>query len=122
MPYNSRRYDKYCSIITRLGEHEMRGMQREDAGNYLGMVAEKENLRFTYPEQQVLIRVALSITTGDIHAFTTIIGRCITLARVMYYKCHGPPGVRIRCPIMWHKNGLPHNYLVLEYAGMERTV
>ena len=26
---------------------------------------------------------------GGIHAFTTIIGRCITLARVMYYKAPG---------------------------------
>ena len=64
----------------------MRGMRREDAGNYLGMVAEKELLRFTYPAQQALIRVALSTTTGGIHAFTTLIDRCITLARVMYYK------------------------------------
>lgn len=67
----------------------MRGMRREDAGNYLGMVAEKENLRFAYPAQQALIRVALSTTTGGIHAFTTIIGRCVTLARVMYYKAPG---------------------------------
>lgn len=69
--------------------HEMQGMRREDAGNYLNMVAEKENLRFTYPAQQALIRVALSTTTGGIHTFTTIIGRCITLARVMYYKAPG---------------------------------
>lgn len=53
------------------------------------MVAEKENLRFTYPAQQALIRVALSTTTGGIHAFTTIIGRCITLTRVMYYRAPG---------------------------------
>lgn len=53
------------------------------------MVAERENLQFTYPAQQALIRVALSTTTGGIHAFTTIIGRCITLARVMYYKAPG---------------------------------
>ena len=53
------------------------------------MVAEREHLRFTYPAQQALIRVALSTTTGGIHAFTTIIGRCITLARVMYYKAPG---------------------------------
>lgn len=42
-------YDKYCSMITRLDEHEMWGMRREDAGNYLNMVSEKEALRFTYP-------------------------------------------------------------------------
>lgn len=87
--YDSRHYDKYCSLITRLDEHEMRGMRREDAGNYLNMVAEKESLRFTYPAQQALIRIALSKNAGGIHAFTTIIGRCITLARVMYYKAPG---------------------------------
>ena len=87
--YDSRRYDKYCSLITRLDEHEMQGMRREDAGNYLNVVAEKEILRLTYPAQQALIRVALSTTTGGIHAFTTIIGRCITLARVMYHKAPG---------------------------------
>ena len=36
-------------MITRLDEHEMWGMRREDAGNYLNMVSEKEALRFTYP-------------------------------------------------------------------------
>ena len=89
--YDSRHYDKYCSLITRLDEHEMRGMRREDAGNYLNMVAEKESLRFTYPAQQALIRIALSKNAGGIHAFTTIIGRCITLARVMYYKAPDVP-------------------------------
>ena len=74
------------ALITRPDEHEMRAMRREDAGNYLNMVAEKEALRFTYPAQQALIRSALFTTTGGIHAFTTIIGRCITLPRVMYYK------------------------------------
>ena len=87
--YDTRHYDRYCSLITRLDEHEMQGMRREDAGNYLNMVAEKERLRFTYPAQQALIRVALCTTMGGIHAFTTIIGRCITLARVMYYKSPG---------------------------------
>ena len=87
--YDTRHYDRYCSLITRLDEHEMQGMQREDAGNYLNMVAEMERLRFTYPAQQALIRVALCINMGGIHAFTTIIGRCITLARVMYYKAPG---------------------------------
>ncbi len=48
MLYDSRRYDKYCSLITRLDEHETRGLQRERR-NYLRMVSEKENLRFTYP-------------------------------------------------------------------------
>lgn len=89
MLYDSRYYDKYCSLITRLDEHEMRGMRREDAGNYLNMVAQKENLRFAYPAQQALIRIALCTNMGGIHAFTTVIGRCITTARVLYYKAPG---------------------------------
>ena len=64
-------------------------MRREDAGNYLNMVAEKESLRFTYPAQQALIRIALSKNADGIHAFTTIIGRLVTPARVMYYKAPG---------------------------------
>lgn len=87
--YDSRHYDKHCSLITRLDEHEMCGMRREDAGNYLNMVAEREALRFNYLAQQALIRIALSINADGIHAFTTIIGRFITLARVMYYKASG---------------------------------
>lgn len=61
-------------------------MRQEDTGKYLNMVTKKETLRFTYPAQQTLIRIALSKNAGEIHAFTTIIGRCITLARVIYYK------------------------------------
>ena len=87
--YDSRHYDRHCSLITRLDEHEIRGMRREDAGRYLNMVAEVENLRFTYPAQQALIRIALTTNAGGIHAFTTVIGRCITMARVMYYKAPG---------------------------------
>ena len=64
--YDTRHYDRYCSLITRLDEHEMQDMRREDAGNYLNMVAEKERLRFTYPAQQALIRVALCTNIGGI--------------------------------------------------------
>ena len=56
---------------------------------YLNLVADRENLKFSYTAQQALIRVALCTTMGGIHAFTTIIGRCITLARVQYYKAPG---------------------------------
>ena len=69
--------------------HEVRGVRRDDAVNYLNMVAGKEARLFTDPAEQALIRIALSINASDIHAFTTIIGRCITLARVMYYKAPG---------------------------------
>ena len=30
--YDSRYYDDYCSITSRLDEHEMKGMRRSDAG------------------------------------------------------------------------------------------
>lgn len=84
--YDSRYYDDYCSITSRLDEHEMKGMKRSDAGEYLNMVADKENVAFTYKAQQMLISTALNAQIGGIHAFTTIIGRCITLARVVYYN------------------------------------
>ena len=53
------------------------------------MVAQEENVRFSYPAQQALITTALNSNIGGIHAFTTIIGRCITLARVHYYNSPG---------------------------------
>ena len=87
--YSSNRFDQFCSLISRMDEHELHGMRRQDAGEYIQMVAEKENLKFTYPAQQALISTALNIGIGGINAFTTIIGRCITLARVHYYTAPG---------------------------------
>ena len=87
--YASNRYDHYCSLISRMDEHEMHGMRRSDAGSYIEMVAQEENVRFSYPAQQALITTALNSGIGGIHAFTTIIGRCITLARVQYYNSPG---------------------------------
>lgn len=116
MLYDARYYDRYCSIITRLDEHEMQGMRREDAGNYLNMVAEKECLKFTYPAQQALIRVALCTNMGGIHAFTTIIGRCITLARVIYYKAPGrsfPDNTRCIRPAVPEGKSYPGAELIL---------
>ena len=72
-----------------MDEHEMHGMKRIDAGNYIEMVGKKENVQFSYPAQQALITTALNSGIGGINAFTTIIGRCITLARVHYYKSPG---------------------------------
>lgn len=89
MLYDCRNHDRYCSVTTRLDEHEMKGMRREDAGNYLNMVASTENLKFTYIAQQALIRIVLCTNMGGIHAFTTIIGRYITVARVKYYTAPG---------------------------------
>lgn len=41
------------------------------------------------PAQQALISTALNSGIGGINAFTTVIGRCITLARVQYYNSEG---------------------------------
>ena len=87
--YDSSRFDYYCSLISRLDEHEMHGMRRRDAGNYIELVAHEENVQFTYPAQQALISTALNSGIGGINAFTTVIGRCITLARVQYYNSEG---------------------------------
>ena len=82
-------YDKYCSIRSHLDECEMKGIQRKDAGNYLNMLAKTENIKFSYIAQQRLIDIALNPKVGGIHAFTTIIGRYITVARVKYYTSPG---------------------------------
>lgn len=87
--YSSRNYSRYCFVVFPLDDHEMKGMRREDAGNYLNMVAATENLKFTYIAQQALIHIALSTNMGGIHAFTTIIGRCITVAHAKYYTAPG---------------------------------
>lgn len=87
--YSSSRFDYYCSLISRMDEHEMHGMRRTDAGSYIEMVAKAENVRFSYPAQQALITTALNRGIGGINAFTTVIGRCITLARVHYYNSPG---------------------------------
>lgn len=87
--YDSRHFDDFCSVTSRIDEHEMHGMRRVDAGSYLNMIAEKESVRFSYKAQQMLIATALNSSIGGIHAFTTIIGRCITLARVLYYNSPG---------------------------------
>ena len=84
--YASNRFDHYCSLISRMDEHEMHGMKRTDAGSYIEMVGREENVQFSYPAQQALITTALNSGIGGINAFTTIIGRCITLARVHYYN------------------------------------
>ena len=87
--YDSRRYDDYGSLLTRLDEHEMRGMRRQDAARYLDMVAAQEAVFFSYPAQQALIRIAICPSIGGIHCFTTVIGRCITTARALYYTAPG---------------------------------
>ena len=87
--YSSNRFDYYCSLISRLDEYEMKGMRRADAGEYIEMVSREENVTFTYPAQQALITTALNSGIGGINAFTTIIGRCITVARAQYYNTLG---------------------------------
>lgn len=87
--YASNRFDHYCSLISRMDEHEMHGMTRNNAGDYIEMVAGKENVQFAYPAREALITTATNKNIGGINAFTTIIGRCITLARVQYYNSPG---------------------------------
>lgn len=68
------------------------------------------------PQQQALIRVALCTNMGGIHAFTTIIGRCITLARVMYYKAPGrtfPDNARCIRPAIPEGKAYPGAELIL---------
>ena len=48
-----------------------------------------ENIRLSYPAQQALIATALNVQIGGINAFTTVIGRCITMARATYYTTGG---------------------------------
>ena len=72
-----------------MDKHEMHGMKRTDACKYIEMVAKEENIRFSYPAQQALITTALNSEIRGINAFTTIIGRCITLVRVQYYNSPG---------------------------------
>lgn len=48
-----------------------------------------QRLQYQYPAQQALITTALNSGISGINAFTTIIGRCITLARVQYYNSTG---------------------------------
>lgn len=79
----------YCSLKSRMDEHDMDGMRRSDASNYIEMVAQEENVRFSHPAQQALITTTLNCGIDGIHAFTTIIGRCITLVRVQYYNSLG---------------------------------
>lgn len=58
--YASNRFDEYCSLISRLDECEMHGMRRVDAGSYIELVAQEENVRFSYSAQQALIATALN--------------------------------------------------------------
>lgn len=46
--HDDRYFDDYCSILSRLDEHEMRGMHQKDAADYLNMLAKEENVRFSW--------------------------------------------------------------------------
>lgn len=87
--YANNKFDLFSSLISRLDEHKMNGMRQRDAGEYIDMIAQKENVRFTYPAEQALIDTALNTGIGGINAFMTILGRCITLARVNYFTAPG---------------------------------
>lgn len=87
--YAPRHEDDFCSLITRLDEFQMTGMETENAKAYLKMVAEHENVDFDFPAQAALIAIARQANIGGINAFTTIIGRCIAYARAIYYNSPG---------------------------------
>lgn len=77
------------------------------------------------PQQQALIRVALCTNMGGIHAFTTIIGRCITLSRVMYYKVPGrtfPDNTRCICPAVPEGKACPGAELILTPPATSKPV
>ena len=75
-----------------------------------------KHLKFTYPAQQDLIRVAFCTNMGGIRTFTTILGRCITLAQVMYYKAPGrtfPDNARCIRPAVPEGKAYPGAELIL---------
>ncbi len=82
-------YNKFCSLITRLDERKMEGMKSDDASAFIKKISKEENVWFSHLAQQALIRTALNTNIGGINAFTTVIGRCITLARACYYNSDG---------------------------------
>lgn len=87
--YDDNKLPRTCSIVSRMDEFKMTGMRRQDAGLYLTKVAATENFRLSYTAQQALIATALNETVGGINAFTTILGRCITMARATYFTPEG---------------------------------
>ena len=89
--YSEKNLPLTSSIVSRLDEYELHGMNRQDAANYLGMVSQVENVKFTYPAQQALIVTALNKLVGGINALVTVLSRCVTMARAQYYKKHGIP-------------------------------
>ena len=91
--YSDKNLPSTCSIVSRLDEYELHGMNRQDAGNYLAMVSKVENVKFTYSAQQALIMTALNELVGGINALVTVLGRSITFARAQYFTSDGrtPP-------------------------------
>ena len=79
----------YSSLISRMDEHEMHGMKTENARAYLDFISKMENVSFSGPAKQALIATALNTAIGGINAFTTVLGRCITVARANYYSKPG---------------------------------
>ncbi len=87
--HNDSHYEDYCSILTRLDEHEMKGMRSADASGYLDMMMKKENVAFTWQARQALVPIALNKKLDGISSFTKMIGRAITHARAAYYTSDG---------------------------------
>ncbi len=79
-------HDKYFSSLkTRLRDQPITGMSLSDAYNYLQFLEETENIKFSYIAIQALADTALNRNAGGIHALVTILGKCITHARIRYY-------------------------------------
>lgn len=91
--YSDKNLPSTCSIVSRLDEYQLTGMNRVDAANYLVLVSNVENVKFSYPAQQALIATALNEIVGGINAMVTVLGRCVTMARAKYFNSEGrtPP-------------------------------
>ncbi|GHU79646.1 hypothetical protein AGMMS49992_31860 [Clostridia bacterium] len=84
--FNPMNADEYSSILSRLDDRKMTGMRSIDAEQYFSMLANIENARFTHDAKEALIKIATNPSASGIKGFVTIISRCITLSRVLYYK------------------------------------
>lgn len=87
--YDDKYYDRCCSAITQLDFHKLKTMTRNDAANYLCKVQSVERVRFSFPAREMLIKLALMERIGCTHAFTTVIGRAVTISRALYYDSEG---------------------------------
>ena len=79
----------FASILTNLDEHEMNGMLKKDAENYIDSLIDSEHVQFTHEAKKAIVPMALNTRLGGIRSFTKIIGRAITKMRALYYTSEG---------------------------------